>query len=207
MARNVFISFRYSDGNKYKNDLAELFKESNDTVDCSEEVDRSMMSEDTIQDYLYKKLKRSSVTIVLLTPESVFHKKNSCGKYDDWMYDEIRYSLEDRINNRTNGLIAVYVPEAEYMIIHKTIHICNVCNNQTEIDLLSNFDNLSRLNMLNVKEEYKVNRCDGVYDGDYDSYCSLVPYNEFKKNFEKYIEIAIQKREEKYKYDVRSRLQ
>lgn len=35
MARNVFISFRYSDGNEYKEELARLFNASEDTVDFS----------------------------------------------------------------------------------------------------------------------------------------------------------------------------
>lgn len=45
------------------------------------------------------------------------HKKDFWGRYDDWMYDEIRYSLEDRENNRTNGLIAVYTPEVADMLV------------------------------------------------------------------------------------------
>ena len=60
------------------------------------------MSEDTIQEYLYDKLKDTSVTIVILTPDAVSYRKNWLGNYDDWLYDELRYSLEDRNNNRTN---------------------------------------------------------------------------------------------------------
>ena len=62
MARNVFISFRYSDGITYKNELAKLFDQYYDTVDFSEDQDRSKMSEETIRQYLYSKLRRSSVT-------------------------------------------------------------------------------------------------------------------------------------------------
>ena len=66
VARNVFISFRYSDGHKYKDELSKLFDGSDDTVDFSEDEDRSQMSEDSIRQFLYGKLKRSSVTIILL---------------------------------------------------------------------------------------------------------------------------------------------
>ena len=66
MANNVFISFRFADGYKYKDSLSNLFDGNNDTVDFSEDQDRSQMSEETIRRYLYSKLKRSSVTIVLL---------------------------------------------------------------------------------------------------------------------------------------------
>ena len=101
MAKNVFISFRYSDGNGYKEYLSNLFDKFSDTVDYSEDVDRSYMSDATIQQYLYRKLRRSSVTIILLTPSAVNHKRNWRGDYDDWMYDEIRFSLENREGNRT----------------------------------------------------------------------------------------------------------
>ncbi len=120
MASNVFISFRFSDGHAYKEDLARRFDRYSDTVDYSEDVDRSYMSDPTIQSYLYKKLKKSSVTIVLLTPNAINHKKDYFGRYSDWMYDEIRYSLENREWNRTNGLIAIYTSEAEKFLIEHT---------------------------------------------------------------------------------------
>lgn len=70
------------------------------------------MSDVTIKQDLYGRLRRSSVTIVLLTPSAVNHKKNwRGGDYDDWMYDEIRYSLESREGNRTNGLL-MYISAA-----------------------------------------------------------------------------------------------
>ena len=55
MARNVFISFRYEDGHFYKDELSGLFDKNTDTVDYSENQDRSNMSEDTIRKYLYGK--------------------------------------------------------------------------------------------------------------------------------------------------------
>lgn len=80
MAKNVFISFRFSDGHEYKDDLSARFNQNEDTVDFSEDKDRSKMSEETIRKYLYEKLKRSSITIVLLTPLAVNHKKDFGGR-------------------------------------------------------------------------------------------------------------------------------
>lgn len=197
MANNVFISFRFADGNKYKDFLSNLFDGYSDTVDFSEDEDRSRMSDETIRRYLYAKLRRSSVTIVLLTPLAVNHKKDWLGKYDDWMYDEIRYSLEDRENNRTNGLIAVYTHEAEkYLVQHQTSGILTI----------NEVDNIFRKNMMNVKQQYKTNPTPGIYDRDFDSYCSLVSWDEFINNVGKYIDIAIKKRDSKYKYDIIKRL-
>ena len=89
MAIKVFISFRFSDGKYIKDELVDLFDESTEIINRSEDVDRSKMSEDTIQEYLYEKLKDTSVTIVLLTPDAVSYRKNWVGNYDDWLYDEL----------------------------------------------------------------------------------------------------------------------
>lgn len=197
MAKNVFISFRFSDGNRYKEYLSGLFDKYSDTIDFSEDVDRSRMSESTIKQYLYGKLRRSSVTIVLLTPAAVNHKRNWRGDYDDWMYDEIRYSLESREGNRTNGLVAVYTPEAASLLV-------NVQSSGTVS--VKNIDNLIRKNMMNVKPQYKKNPNPSIFDRDYDSYCSLIEWNEFTNNIGKYINIASQKRDAIYKYNVIKRL-
>ncbi len=197
MAKNVFISFRFSDGNRYKEYLSDLFDKYRDTIDYSEDIDRSQMSEVTIKQYLYRKLRRSSVTIVLLTPSAVNHKKNWRGDYDDWMYDEIRYSLESREGNRTNGLVAVYTPEAASMLV--SVRSGGIVS-------VNNVDNLFRRNMMNVKTRYKKNPNSRIFDRDYDSYCSLIEWDEFTKNIGKYIDIASQKREHNYKYDIKKRL-
>lgn len=197
MARNVFISFRYEDGFSYKDTLTRLFSLDRDTVDFSEDVNRSWMSEETIRKYLYKKLRRSSVTIVLLTPLAVNHKRNWRGEYDDWMYDEIKYSLDDRDNNRTNGIVAVYTPEAANMI---------VSSNSNNSITVKNVDNLFRKNMMNVKPEYKRNPNPGEYDRDFDSYCSLISWRDFVSNIGEYVDLAGKKRDVKDRYNIVKRL-
>ena len=199
MVRNVFISFRFSDGHRYKEALANCFDRFSDTIDFSEDQDRSRLSEATIRNYLYGKLRRSSVTIILLSPNAVYHKKDYWGRYDDWMYDEIRYSLENRENNRTNGLIAVYTPEAEPYLIQRQ-------QNSRALTIL-NVDNLFRKNMMNVKDQYKKNREPGIYDSEYDSYCSLVSFSSFTKNIGWHIDLAIEKRDHRDRYNIITRLQ
>lgn len=206
MATNVFVSFRFSDGKELKKDLEKLFDSSTEVINRSEDVDRSKMSEDTIQDYLYEKLKNTSVTIVLLTPEAVKYKKDLWGKYDDWLYDELRYSLEDRANNRTNGVIALYTDESETLVIKDSTHTCSQCDKITNCRTLLNFDNLVRKNMVNVKDAYKVNKCDNLYDDDKDSYISLVHFDTFKKDYEKYMDSAKEKRDRKEEFNLVKRI-
>lgn len=205
MARRVFISFRYIDGKEYKEKLSDLFDEETEIINCSEDEDRSEMSEETIQKYLYKKLRNTSVTIIIITPEAVSHK-TVCGEYDDWMYDEIRYSLEDRENNRCNGIVAVYTEDAKDMLMKETIHKCDVCNQETTINTIRQVDNLFRKNMMNVKSEYKKHPCKDVYDSEVDSYCSLVAWDDFIGDYKKYIDVAEDKREHVYKYDLVKRM-
>ena len=197
MAKNVFISFRYKDGHAYKERLSSLFDAYYDTVDYSEDINRSNMTEFTIKQHLYKKLRKSSITIVLLTPEAINHKKNYLGNYDDWMYDEIRYSLEQREGNRTNGLIAVYTPEAARYLVEET---------SSGSVIVKDVDNLFRKNMMNVKPQFKVNPNPRTFDSNFDSYCSLISWKNFLINPSKYIDIATSKRNAIYKYDICRRL-
>lgn len=186
MANKVFISFRFNDGNEYKEFLSLKFRELDYTIDVSENEDRSMMSEDAIKRYLYGKLRNSSITIVILTPNAINYQRNRYGKIDDWLYDELRYSLEDREGNRTNGVIALYTPSAKDLLIKY-----NPLNHTDEINY---FNNLVRKNMLNVKDRYKYNPKPGIYNKLEDNYISLVPFNDFIDHPKKYINNALNKR-------------
>lgn len=116
---------------------------------------------------------------MLLTPNAVNHEKKYIGfkyDYDDWMYDEIKYSLDDRDNNRCNGLIAVYTPEAKNMVIDSF--------SNSDSTTIKDFDNLVRKNMFNIKTNYKHNPTPGIYDSNLDHYCSLISWENFVNNFE-----------------------
>lgn len=102
-------------------------------------------------------------------------------------YCEIRISASDREGNRTNGLIVVYTEETKKLIVAENKHECSVCNKETIVNTILNFDNLCRKNMMNVKDTYKKNKCANVYDSDDDSYCTLVSLEKFKTNYEYYI--------------------
>lgn len=203
MAKNVFISFRFSDGQVLKEELCQLFDQSEDVVNYSEDEDRSKMSEVTIKEYLYAKLKQTSVTIVLLTPNAISYNRNSwTGKYDDWLYDELRYSLEDRESNRTNGAVALYTKDARDMLVEMSTHQCEICGKKSDVLVIKEFDNLVKKNMMNVKMKYKKNECNDIYDSMEDSYISLIRYEDFVGNIDKYIENATSKRNRKNEFEI-----
>jgi len=206
MATNVFISFRFSDGADLKEELVNLFDSSTEVINRSEDVDRSEMTDDTIRKYLYDKLKTTSVTIIILTPEAVKYNKNWLGEYDDWLYDELRYSLEDREENRTNGAIALYTDDSKDQLMKSSTHICDVCQEETSCTEILHFENLVRRNMMNVKGEYKANKCEDLFDKEKDSYISLVHFDDFKKHYKNYIDAAKEKRDRKDEFDLVKRM-
>lgn len=97
MTTKVFISFCFGDGKEFKDDLVDLFDGSTEVINRSEDIG-SEMNEETIKNYLYDKLKDTSVTIVLITPNEVSYNKDWLGNNDVWLFEELRYSLEDRSN-------------------------------------------------------------------------------------------------------------
>lgn len=48
--------------------------------------------------------------------------------------------------------------------------------------------------MLNVKDSCKKNKCYGIYDSLEDSYISLISYDEFISDINKYIENSVSKK-------------
>ena len=198
MANNVFVSFRFKDGNVYKEKLDKEFKYNMEIVNYSEDTDRSRLSDDVIKRYLYNKLRRTSVTIVILTPEAINYKRDIWGNIDDWLYDELRYSLDDREGNRSNAVIAVYTPEAEDYVVEKSVN--------GDVTTIKDFNNLIRKNMFNVKQQYKYDKTSKYYNRDYDHYCSLISWDEFIKNPNKYINIALEKRENITNYEIVKRM-
>lgn len=206
MATNVFVSFRFKDGVDLKEELIELFDSSTEVINRSEDEDRSEMTEETIRKYLYDKLKNTSVTIIILTPEAVNYRKDWFGEYDDWLYDELRYSLEDRDKNRTNGAIALYTDESRDLLMKSNTHSCNVCNEETSCTTILQFENLVRKNMMNIKSEYKAESCEDLYNSEKDSYISLVHFDDFKKDYNKYINVAKDKRDRKDEFDLVKRM-
>ena len=188
MANKVFISFRFSDGNEIKEALVNKFEKLDYIINKSENENRSEMSDETIQKYLYDKLKDTSLTVVLITPQAVEHNLDYLGNIDDWMYDEIRYSLEDRMGNRTNAMIMVYTEDAKDLVI---------ADQNTDVTVVSNFFNLARKNMMNVKSDKKLEPRHGLYNSLEDSYVSLVSYDLFLEDPKKYTDNAISKRDRK----------
>ena len=193
----VFISVRMSDGSKYKDRLSKKFEELDYVINKSEDVDRGNLSEDTIQKYLYEKLADSSLTVVILSSDAVNYHRDYVNNIDDWLYDELRYSLEDRSGNRTNGAIALYTPEAKTQVILRETE---------EVTTIADFSNLVRENMFNVKSQYKYCQTDGHYNSLKDNYISLVDFDVFMNSPKTYIDSALEKRDRLNQFNLTKRM-
>ena len=71
---------------------------------------------------------------------------------------------------------------------------------------MKSFDNLARKNMLNIKQSYKKNPCNDLYDDSHDSYISLVSLEEFKQDYTKYIDNAKDKRDRLHEFNIYKRM-
>ncbi len=101
-----------------------------DLINYSEREDKSNCSDDTIWNYLHKRISGSTCTILLVTKDLLtFNKwkigyvKGSFAK-SGWIYNEISASLRDWEDNRINGLVCVLCDGISYS---------NFCSNMPEI--------------------------------------------------------------------------
>ena len=60
--------------------------------------------------------------------------------------------------------------------------------------------------MLNIKQSYKKNPCNDLYDDSHDSYISLVSLNDFKVDYSRYIQNAKDKRERLDEFNIAKRM-
>ena len=81
-----------------------------------------------------------------------------------------------------------------------------MCREESRVTGLKDVNNLARKNMLNIKESHKKHQCVGVYDRLEDSYVSLISFEDFKSDVNKYIENAVSKRERRNEFNLVKRM-
>lgn len=118
--RKIFVSYKYADSNVqyfnggntpryYVNYLEENHVSGNDIF--KGERDNESLAEfkdETIRTHLKDKIRDSSVTIVLISPNMLDLLKN---EKDQWIPWEISYSLKKLDGKGENGIVAVVLPD------------------------------------------------------------------------------------------------
>lgn len=156
--------------------------------------DMSTLKDSTIGSKLGDKIFDSSVTIVLISKgmKEIYTAEN-----DQWIPWEISYSLKvqsrEGKGSNTNGVLAVVLPDTlgkyDYYIVDNS---CTYCNCRTlKTDFLFQ---ILRDNMFNVKKPV-FTECENhigskPYQG-YSSFIHSVKWEDFIKNHNKYIDIAV----------------
>lgn len=199
--RNTFISFSYENKNlALINEIKGILEKKGIAVDYSEKVDRSDHTDETIWKYLEKRIKGSSVTIIILTKdlfEENTHKldyKKGSFLESGWIYNEISASLRNWNGNKINGIIAVYEPESETYVKSNNKSTCTCCLNEN-VTTIKLSREIIKTNMFNINKKNKTNKNCDYYDSKNDHFISLISLKKFKNNPAKYIDNAIDKRE------------
>jgi len=212
MGHKIFISYKYADNNvknitdqywtictvrNYVDKVEEYFDESDDIYKGeSDGEDLSKLTEDTIWSKLKDKIRDSSLTIVMISPNMKVTWKND---KDQWIPREISYSLKevsrinkngDSVTSKTNAMLAVVLPDRNNSYSYYTYNKeccdsgCRIFQTNTLFDILKN-------NMFNLKNAQQNNCDDGstVWYGDH-SYILSVKWDDFISDVNSYIDKA-----------------
>lgn len=228
MARKVFISYKYADVNVsrlqdsyYEEVNGELTwnirltrardfvdklqkKIGVDNINLGEKDGESLadFSDSDIETSLKRKIRQSSITIVLVSKGM----KTSCNENDQWMPWEISYSLRTvpsgNYTKQMNAILGVVLPDetATYDWYYTSDTNCQCVTHHTD-----RLFKILKDNTFNVLEK-KFRECDGsrIYINDQPSFFKTIKWDDFMNadNYNKYIELAIDIKNNKAAYDV-----
>lgn len=192
MARKTFISYKYSEAQKLRDDILNALGkdatyyqgENSDSPDLTDKTTEHIKS--TLTDMMYG----TSVTIVIISPEI---------KKSKWINWEIEYCIKKisragRTSNK-NGLVGVIMKVSDGYDWFKVQSInqdgCSAISYKD--DLLYDIINKNRANQ--IPKKYICEKCKTI-NSLYGSYISFVEEDSFLKDPNKYIENAFEKSED-----------
>ncbi len=166
MASKVFVSYKYDDSRNYVDKIEKSFGQGNNIYKGeSGDNDLSYLSDESIKTQLKERMFDTSVTIVLISPNVNKSK---------WIPWEISYSLQEIKKSdgrsRTNGVIAVVIPNNEYSNDYSWAKINGRWN-------MNKFPELITKNTNNEKNGFG-------------SYIDIVEWHVFFSNYNYYIQKA-----------------
>lgn len=221
MGKKIFVSYKYADTN-VKNITGKYWPpcKVRDYVDKIEEIleehiykgesddeDLSYLSEETIWSKLKDRIRDSTLTIVLISPNM---KEKMKSDKNQWIPREISYSLKEisridskgnSVTSKTNAMLAVVIPDSNgsysYYMSNKSC-----CNSGCQSLLTYTLFDILKNNMFNLENANKKECDDGsiIWYGD-SSYIKSVKWDDFINDIQLYIDKAyeIQSNIENYK--------
>lgn len=163
-------------------------------ADYSEKDDKSHLTDETIWKHLLKRVKGSSITVVILSRDLIFHKGEASSNFaaSGWVYKEMQASLRDGIENRINGVVAVVEDDFYDQIV--TTRYCSLCGKWHKEYNKNLLNEIIHENTFNVKKSYGTHR-NCAYNELHDSYITIVKVSEFLQYPNFYIDNAWEKRQ------------
>lgn len=222
MGRKIFVSYKYGDEqvknltnweNSKVRDYVTEFERILDSSDNiykgeSDNEDLSKLDEQTIWNKLRDRIYDSSVTVVFISPGMKEWWKS---EREQWIPWEISYSLKetsrknkngDSVTSKTNAMIAVILPDEaglySYYLERKTC-----CSGGCNLHHTNKVFQIIRDNKFNYKKGNKRNCDDGstIWSGEC-SYISAVKWEDLKKNYNIYVEEAVERQRNIDNYEI-----
>lgn len=222
MGRKIFVSYKYGDyqvenldiwSNSKVRDYVTEFEnilENSDNIYKGEKDDEDLsdLDDETIWSKLKDKIYDSSVTVIFISPGMREYDKSD---RDQWIPWEVSYSLKetsrknkngDSVTSKTNAMIAVVLPDTRgsysYYLENKSC-----CQKTCRVHHREILFKIIKENKFNYKDAEK-RECDNgstIWTGIC-SYIEAVKWEDFKKNYNKYVEAAVERQNNIDRYDI-----
>ncbi len=214
MGKKIFITYKYSDSlvqnlnGNYFTTVRNYVDEIQNKIDYGDHInkgeadgeDLSDFKDSTIASKLRDKIYDSTITLVMISKGMKDSYKN---EDDQWIPWEVSYSLKeltrDGRTSKTNAVLAIVLPDENssysYFLTYDSECKCTNHNLPFLFEIL-------RKNMFNLKNP-ATRQCNGqtIHEGNY-SYIHCVKWEDFIGNMDKYINTAMQVKENQDDYDI-----
>ncbi|MBQ7274516.1 MAG: TIR domain-containing protein [Clostridiales bacterium] len=223
MGKKIFVSYKYSDNQvknlrsgedstvrDYVDDLMTRIDNSDDIFKGEEDnEDLSKYEDDTIWSMLTDRIYDSSVTVVFISPGM---KEEGKLERDQWIPWEVSYSLKETsrknkngqaITSHSNAMVAVVLPDSNgsYSYYLEPRTCCDSKCTTHHTDKL--FSIISKNKFNRIKNESK-RTCDNnksIWTGTC-SYIEAVKWEDFIKDYKKYVDKAVERQENIGEYKI-----
>lgn len=222
MGHKIFVSYKYADTN-----VANVNNEINSTVrsyvDILEEKlddsthiykgesdgeDLSQLEESTIWSKLKDRIRDSTLTIVMISPNMKDPWKQ---EKNQWIPQEISYSLKevsrknkngDPVTSKTNALLAIVLPDSNNSYNYYTYHN-TCCDSKCRVLQTDKLFKIMKNNMFNIKApDNKMCTTGSTIWYGQSSYMQSVTWEDFISDMNSYIDMAYEIRENIDSYNI-----
>lgn len=223
MGNKIFVSYKYADEhienlksgeNSTVRDYIDKFEEKVDSSDDiykgeSEGEDLSDLSDETIWEKLKDRIYDSSVTIIFISPGM---KESGMKDRDQWIPWEVSYSLKETsrknkkgtpVTSHSNAMLAVVLPDEDgsYSYYLESRTCCSSKCTTHHTDKLFTIIKKNKFNRIKNASKHTCDNKETIWTGTC-SYIEAVKWSNFIANYQKYVNMAIERQDNIDEYDI-----